>query len=191
MRSDWKYSPGSSATRSAGGIRTSAPRSNSGIVHGIDASELEDQSALMIPDALDFEFFAVSEQPYRLQLDESSGMAGLRDCGISPRTPRGRTSTATVTQSAGALLKDFQRVAPVGFHAGRTENGADGTRRSALFADHFAQISGGHFQPITVTAHHPPWSRPLLRHIDQRFGDIFNELFHRRPPFSRPFWERD
>ena len=31
-------------------------------------------------------------------------------------------------------------------HAGRTQNGPDGTRRAALLADYFTQVAGGDFQ---------------------------------------------
>src|SRR5258708_3935655 len=81
-----------------------------------------------------------------------SGLLDSETAVSSPRLPRGRARTATVVQSSASsptgasLFKDLQREAAVQLHAGRTQNGADGTRRPPLLADHLAQVAGRDLQ---------------------------------------------
>src|SRR6185503_12967603 len=187
--SDWKYSPGSRVTRSDGGIRTSAPRRGSAASIVSTPSNLKTSIPLWSQTSSTKYSSPEPKRRTRLRLAKRSGWLDCEIAVISPRMPRGRPRIATVTQSAsaaasseGALLKNLQRVAAIELHAGRAQNGADGPRGAALLADHFAQIPGsdfqlkhGHLLAIDGSDHDVLWN------IDQRFRDIFNELFHRLP----------
>jgi hypothetical protein len=70
----------------------------------------------------------------------------------SPRMPRGRPRTATVTQSAAGslrtvlLLKDFQSESAIDLHARSAQNGPDGAGRPALFTNYFSKVARGNLQ---------------------------------------------
>src|SRR4051812_19055763 len=82
-----------------------------------------------------------------------SGKSVCKSAATSPRRPCARTTRATVMNAwfamplpleflrAGpCLLQDFQRVTLFQLHAGGAQDGADGARRPALFADDLAKI---------------------------------------------------
>src|SRR6185312_6347981 len=175
-------------------MRTSAPRSGSAASMESTPSNLKTSMPLWSHTSSTKYSSPDPKRRTRLSLAKRSGWLDCEIAVISPRMPRGRPRTATVTQSAsaaasseGALLKNLQRVAAIELHTGRAENRADGPSGTALFADHFAQIprsdfqlKHGHLLAIDGGDH------DFLRNIDQRFRDIFNELFHRLLlPFPR------
>ena len=56
-----------------------------------------------------------------------------------PEEPRYRDQFQT-------LFQDFEREPAVQLHAGRSKEGADGSRGPALFTDHFPEVAGSNLQ---------------------------------------------
>jgi hypothetical protein len=73
------------------------------------------------------------------------------------------------------ILDYFQVVTPSLLHAGGGQDGADGTGRSSLLADHFAQVGlvNAEFQDGGLLAVDLSY-RDLIRVVDQRFAHRFN-----------------
>ena len=84
-----------------------------------------------------------------------------------------------------ALLQDLERKPLFQFHSRGAEDGPDGSCRSALLSDYFAEVALSHSQlknSCLFTFNRP--HRNLVGIVHKSFRDLFDELLHSCPPNS-------